>query len=401
MNNSKDTATRSSINSKEFLEIKLSNDECSLLISGESFLTDGSTLVMANKNFTSGMQTNDEVFLFISNSISLSFDESEITNPSCVVANFFDAKGMLAQQLKPNLIVIDIPLRMSEFILFKSWLKSNNLQCIPIFYSDRYLQKEQINILFAQKFVDDVVHLEKDFKKLTNKAKFLKNIQLQHNLQVEESVIKNQLKKERGSIKFLFDALFALVAILFLTPVFIVIAIAIKLESKGPIFYSSLRTGVGFKIFKFFKFRTMIVDADKQMDEFKGLNIYTSGSDQANFFKINNDPRVTKIGAFLRNTSLDELPQLFNVLKGDMSIVGNRPLPIYEATTLTTNEWAERFMAPAGITGLWQISKRGNPEMSTEERISIDIDYARNRSTIGDLKILIRTPFALKQKANV
>jgi len=216
-----------------------------------------------------------------------------------------------------------------------------------------------------------------------------------------EAVSKRQQKNERSNIKFLFDALFALVAILFLTPVFIVIAIAIKLESKGPVFYSSLRTGVGFKIFKFFKFRTMIVDADKQMDEFKGLNIYTSGSDQANFFKINNDPRVTKIGAFLRNTSLDELPQLFNVLKGDMSIVGNRPLPIYEATTLTTNEWAERFMAPAGITGLWQISKRGNPEMSTQERISLDINYARNRSTIRDLKILIRTPFALKQKANV
>ena len=401
MNNSKDTATRSSINSKELLEIKLSNDECSLLMSGESFLSDASTEVMRNKNFIRVTQTNDEVFLFISNSISLSFDESDNINQSCVVANFFDAKSMLTQPLKPNLIVIDIPLRMSEFILFKSWLKSNNLQGIPIFYSDRYLQKEQINILFVQKFVDDVVHLEKDFRKLTNKAKFLKNVRLQHNLQLMEAVSKNQPKKERNSVMFLFDAVFALVAILFLTPVFIVIAIAIKLESKGPVFYSSLRTGVGFKIFKFFKFRTMIVDADKQMDEFKDLNIYTSGSDQANFFKINNDPRVTKIGAFLRNTSLDELPQLFNVLKGDMSIVGNRPLPIYEATTLTTNEWAERFMAPAGITGLWQISKRGNPEMSTEERISMDINYARNRSTIGDFKILIRTPFALKQKANV
>ena len=401
MNNSKDTATRSSINSKELLEIKLSNDECSLLMSGESFLSDASTEVMRNKNFIRVTQTNDEVFLFISNSISLSFDESDNINQSCVVTNFFDAKSMLTQPLKPNLIVIDIPLRMSEFILFKSWLKSNNLQGIPIFYSDRYLQKEQINILFVQKFVDDVVHLEKDFRKLTNKAKFLKNVRLQHNLQLMEAVSKNQPKKERNSVMFLFDAVFALVAILFLTPVFIVIAIAIKLESKGPVFYSSLRTGVGFKIFKFFKFRTMIVDADKQMDEFKDLNIYTSGSDQANFFKINNDPRVTKIGAFLRNTSLDELPQLFNVLKGDMSIVGNRPLPIYEATTLTTNEWAERFMAPAGITGLWQISKRGNPEMSTEERISMDINYARNRSTIGDFKILIRTPFALKQKANV
>ncbi len=401
MNNSKDTAIKSSIISKELLEIKLLKDEFSLLINGESFKTDAGSDAMGNKNFIRVTQTNDEVFLFISNSISLSFDERDTTNQSSVVSNFFDAKSKLIHAAAPNLIVIDIPLRISEFMLFKSWLKSNNLQGIPIFYSDRFLQKEQINILFVQKFVDDVVHLEKDLKKLTNKAKFLKNVQLQHNLQVVEAVSKRQQKNERGSIMFLFDALFAFVAILFLMPVFIVIAIAIKLESKGPIFYSSLRAGVGFKIFKFFKFRTMIVDADKRMDEFKNLNIYTSGSDKAQFFKINNDPRVTKIGAFLRNTSLDELPQLFNVLKGDMSIVGNRPLPIYEATTLTTNEWAERFMAPAGITGLWQISKRGNPEMSTEERISLDINYARNRSTIGDLKILIRTPFALKQKANV
>jgi lipopolysaccharide/colanic/teichoic acid biosynthesis glycosyltransferase len=131
------------------------------------------------------------------------------------------------------------------------------------------------------------------------------------------------------------------------------------------------------------------------------LNIYADGNKKANFFKIKDDPRITKFGKFLRNSSLDELPQLFNVLKGDMSMVGNRPLPLYEATTLTTDEWAERFMAPAGITGLWQITKRGKAEMSNEERILLDITYARNRTLKGDLKILFQTPAALLQKANV
>jgi lipopolysaccharide/colanic/teichoic acid biosynthesis glycosyltransferase len=107
------------------------------------------------------------------------------------------------------------------------------------------------------------------------------------------------------------------------------------------------------------------------------------------------------VGAFLRNTSLDELPQLFNVLWGDMSLVGNRPLPLYEAATLTTDEWAARFLAPAGITGLWQIKKRGHNEMSVEERINLDITYSQKYSFMYDLWIMANTPFALIQKSNV
>jgi lipopolysaccharide/colanic/teichoic acid biosynthesis glycosyltransferase len=108
------------------------------------------------------------------------------------------------------------------------------------------------------------------------------------------------------------------------------------------------------------------------------------------------------VGKFIRNTSIDELPQLFNVLKGDMSIVGNRPLPLYEAELLTSDDWSARFMGPAGITGLWQVelrSKKG--EMSEEERKSLDNEYSKNYSFWGDIKLIFRTIPALLQKESV
>ena len=179
---------------------------------------------------------------------------------------------------------------------------------------------------------------------------------------------------------------------------FSLIAIAIRLETRGPIFYNSKRAGRGFRVFKFYKFRTMEVNADAKIAALSHLNQYGEG---AKFFKISNDPRITRVGRFLRNTSLDELPQLMNVLKGDMSLVGNRPLPLYEASALTTNEFVERFMAPAGITGLWQIKKRGKSDMSTEERIGLDILYAKNSNLLYDLWIMALTPKALLQKTDV
>jgi lipopolysaccharide/colanic/teichoic acid biosynthesis glycosyltransferase len=178
----------------------------------------------------------------------------------------------------------------------------------------------------------------------------------------------------------------------------LIIALAIKLTSKGPIFYISKRIGTGYQEFGFLKFRSMVVNADAQVEQLKNLNQY--GADGA-FFKVKNDPRVTRIGRLLRNTSLDELPQLLNVLKGDMSIVGNRPLPLREAETLTSEEWSERFLAPAGITGKWQTSGRGKDTMDTESRMTLDIQYAREYSPMMDLKILIKTIGAMKQDANV
>lgn len=198
-----------------------------------------------------------------------------------------------------------------------------------------------------------------------------------------------------------FDALVAGLILLIISPIFLLIALVIKLESRGPVFYIAKRAGKGYKVFNFFKFRTMEQDADKKISELNHLNQYDANSAGPVFFKINNDPRITRVGRFLRNTSLDELPQLFNVFLGDMSLVGNRPLPLYEAETLTTDDYAVRFMAPAGITGLWQIKKRGNKDMSVEERINIDINYAQKYNFMTDLWIIANTPSALLQKENV
>jgi lipopolysaccharide/colanic/teichoic acid biosynthesis glycosyltransferase len=191
--------------------------------------------------------------------------------------------------------------------------------------------------------------------------------------------------------------------LLLLSPILLIVAIAVKLGSKGPIIYKSKRVGTGYHVFDFYKFRSMRVDADKMLIELSTKNQYANedGGTKAAFVKIKNDPRVTKLGNFLRNSSLDELPQLFNIVKGDMSLVGNRPLPVYEAEMLTSNEWSMRFLGPAGLTGLWQISKRGKADMSERERKKLDNFYAQNYSFWLDLKILLKTVPALIQREKV
>ncbi len=185
--------------------------------------------------------------------------------------------------------------------------------------------------------------------------------------------------------------------ILALFPLFALTALAIKLESNGPIIYRQKRAGRGYQVFDFLKFRSMYPDADRRREEFMAQNQYGEGK----FFKLSNDPRVTRVGRFIRKYSIDELPQLFNILKGDMSLVGNRPLPLYEAEALTNDQWAERFLGPAGLTGLWQVTKRGKSDMSDEERIELDIAYARQFSSLMDAKILVKTLTAFKQAENV
>ena len=270
---------------------------------------------------------------------------------------------------------------------------------------------------------------------------------------ISQTVPLSQSKPERKSrvkipiAKRIFDILVSSFLILCFSPIFILVYIFIKLESKGAAIYKSKRVGSHYNIFDFYKFRSMFSDADKRLKDYMALNQYANKTiikpevktsivsnyevdlhdlnddnlrdilidddlitretefereKSATFFKLEKDPRVTKVGRFIRKYSLDELPQLFNVLKGDMSIVGNRPLPLYEAEMLTTDAGIERFIAPAGITGLWQVEKRGdNGSMSDEERIRLDVTYAKNYSLKMDFKIMLKTLTAFIQKADV
>lgn len=241
--------------------------------------------------------------------------------------------------------------------------------------------------------------------------------------------------------KRLFDIALSFFILLMISPLLLIVAILIKLDSKGPIFYSSKRVGTGFKIFDMYKFRTMRTDADQMLASMASQNMYNvapvkkvddglcdtcrlAGTEcqrplymdqkqicevlymeeqnaKAMFSKFKEDPRVTRLGKFLRNTSIDELPQLFNILRGDMSFVGNRPLPLYEAEKLTTIGYARRFAAPAGLTGLWQVTKRGKAKVSDLERIQLDVLYAKTYSFKTDMLILLKTLKAVWQKENV
>jgi len=202
-----------------------------------------------------------------------------------------------------------------------------------------------------------------------------------------------------------FDIAFSASLLIVASPLLLVTAALVRLESKGPIIYKSKRVGTGYRIFDFYKFRSMRPDADKMLAKLAAeKNQYAveeAGATQSAFVKLKDDPRVTKVGNFIRNTSIDELPQLFNILMGDMSTVGNRPLPLYEAEMLTGDEWATRFLGPAGLTGLWQVSKRGKADMSERERKKLDNFYAEKHSFWLDMKILVSTVPALFQKEKV
>ncbi|RZK77837.1 MAG: sugar transferase, partial [Pedobacter sp.] len=200
-----------------------------------------------------------------------------------------------------------------------------------------------------------------------------------------------------------FDIAIAGGALLVLSPLLLIVAAIVALESKGPVIFKSKRVGTGYRVFDFYKFRSMRTGASAELKDLStSLNQY-KGDDAAKsiFVKLKNDPRVTKFGQFIRTYSIDELPQLFNVVKGDMSLVGNRPLPLYEAEMLTSNEWTMRFLGPAGLTGLWQVSRRGKADMSERERKRLDNFYAQNHSFWLDLKILLKTLPAAVQKEKV
>jgi lipopolysaccharide/colanic/teichoic acid biosynthesis glycosyltransferase len=293
--------------------------------------------------------------------------------------------------------------------------------------------------------INNTIKYETTHEALTDLSTFLKR-------RKEQKIKALQLKAQNINAfklplwKRAFDIFFSGMAILCLSPLLIFTALAIRIESKGPIIYKSKRVGSNYQIFDFLKFRSMYTDADKHLKDFNALNqyqeeeqdiwgeeeepeaelnenadeeeillisddfviteedyIHKKSKEKSNaFVKLENDPRITKIGRFIRKYSIDELPQLINILKGDMSIVGNRPLPLYEAELLTSDEHIDRFMGPAGLTGLWQVEKRGEAgKLSAEERKQLDITYAKTFSFWLDIRIILKTVTAFVQKENV
>jgi len=190
-------------------------------------------------------------------------------------------------------------------------------------------------------------------------------------------------------LKRMMDIVMSFLAIILLSPIFIILGITIKLTSRGPIIYNSKRCGKKGQVFNFYKFRSMIKGADKMLDSLQDRN-----EKGGPLFKIREDPRVTKVGRFMRRYSLDEFPQLFNVLNGDMSLVGPRPLPV-EVERYKDREMKRLEIRP-GITGLWQVS--GRSDLSYEDMIRLDFEYIENWSVWLDLKTLLRTIPAILSK---
>ena len=311
--------------------------------------------------------------------------------------------------------------------------------------------------------INDTISSNASITELNKKIQFISD---REGMMFDDAPSKHRILRFKIPLwKRLFDIVFSALAIIILSPVFIITAIAIRIESKGPIIFKSKRVGTNYTIFDFLKFRSMYADAEQRLKEVAkeagnqyaekdekeeekdhpsvitaplgddaemmmmemgmesdmmisddevmlvGDDFVVAESDfnkekaeeiESAFVKIENDPRITKVGKFIRKYSIDELPQLFNILKGDMSIVGNRPLPLYEAEKLTVDSSIDRFMAPAGLTGLWQVEERGKGgNMSAEERKQLDITYGQTYNFMLDMKIIFRTLTAFIQKDNV
>ncbi len=346
-----------------------------------------------------------------------------------------------AQDHQIDVVITSGGLNSASGISLMDTLRENNPKLIFIFF---LRELDQITVRQAyQSKVSEVFDASFSGEEIKKRVKYL--ISKRERKPVSWPGSQQKSKLQLPLFKRVFDILFSGFLLLCLSPILVFVALLIRLESPGSVIYYSARVGTGYRIFKFYKFRSMRLNADEQLKQMKHLNQYdrdaelaTQGASEkcrycqeydlachsklfadgqeycenlyqqieareegSTFIKIKNDPRITCMGRFIRNTSIDELPQLFNVLIGDMSIVGNRPLPLYEAEKLTTDQFSERFHAPAGITGLWQISKRGKGKMTEEERISLDNQYARSYSMWLDIQILFKTFSALLQKENV
>ena len=360
---------------------------------------------------------------------------------------FDDGKWLKAHDIV-DAILFEKELSQNEIKQFQDYLTQvfDPSKKIPlVLLCDEVSKEEKLRAL--DNGFDDIFIHPIGFEQVLERVRFLKELRSSLRSQEIKSVQNETQKYKIGFWKRSFDILLSGGVLLLASPFLLLVILAIRLESKGKVYYISKRVGTAYRIFNFLKLRSMYPDADKRLKEFEHLNQYvhdneeeqqidegsqsktleTSGtklisddeevdenvhnhkkkkSAESAFVKFDNDPRITKVGKIIRKLSIDELPQLINVLRGDMSIVGNRPLPLYEAEMLTTDEWHQRFNGPAGITGLWQVEARGRTsKMSPEERKQLDVkyvEYANSKYAFWiDMWIILRTFKAVFQKENV
>lgn len=384
-----------------------------------------------------------EDFDFI-NQFAMAYPDCEIK----MCKNSFEASTLINSHGKIGAIVCEYKLPGQNGISFyKTCAQRIETLRIPFILvnneKDISLSKKALSL-----GIDDFYSKPITIKGLYDRIAFLKEFKLNLRKNNIATATRSAKPYKIGFLKRTFDIVVASITLLCAAPLLLLFVIAIRLESKGKVYYISKRVGTGYKIFNFLKLRSMYPDADRRMKEFQHLNQYTRSDEgettsiknvelstevspteiyligddekvsetafnqskkevtESAFIKFSNDPRITKVGHIIRKLSIDELPQLINVLKGDMSIVGNRPLPLYEAELLTTDEWTTRFNGPAGITGLWQVEARGrSSKMSTQERKELDNKYVEMANSkyafLLDMWIIIRTFKAVFQKENV
>ncbi|WP_129367771.1 sugar transferase [Lutibacter sp. HS1-25] len=368
-----------------------------------------------------------------------------------VVHNNLNAVNYLNSNQKPDAIICDYNLTGSNGMFLFDWIRERGeFNATPFILLTQEFSQDLFKLAFKKRVDDFYVISPSLSENLITRLPFL--CKYKNSLKDKNVTNKKPQVYKMPLSKRLFDIFVASSVLLVASPFLLLIILAIRLESKGKVYYISKR--VGRKTFDFYKLRSMRTGSDellkklaKEKNQYKtetksetlettcprcnalpegetcsplmyidthqicdywyNVQKIEAANNSSTFVKILDDPRVTKVGKFIRNTSIDELPQLINVLKGDMSIVGNRPLPVYEAELLTADTLSKRFLAPPGITGLWQVELRGKGGvMSEEERMRLDNEYADhfegdNYSFWYDIKLILRTIPALLQSGSV
>ncbi|MCR5606697.1 MAG: sugar transferase [Treponema sp.] len=250
-----------------------------------------------------------------------------------------------------------------------------------------FLQKREMNIVEMQKYIDICTEMGVTSRVIVDTFRRRKSYSYvssigTYPLITFHTVTMNMKEKV---IKRVFDICFSVFAIVITSPIMIITAIAIKLDSPGPVIFRQIRVGKNGRHFKIWKFRSMRADAEEMKDELSKLNEVSDGM----MFKIKDDPRVTRVGKFIRKTSIDELPQFFNVLSGSMSVVGTRPPTINEVVKYSKTQWRRISIKP-GITGMWQANGRSSIT-DFKEVVELDTKYIDEWSLWLDIKILFKT----------